>query len=146
MHIPFKKSFIARWPDMDFNPHFRNTAFLDDSGDVRMHNFSEQGFPMRRFEELAIGPVIRRDEATYFKEIHLLEPFTVELWLDGLSADRGKFRPRNEFLRESGQRAATVVSDGGWLSLRERKLVPAPSDLRATLAAISKSETYQQLT
>ena len=29
MTEPFRKSFIVRWADMDFNAHMRNTAYLD---------------------------------------------------------------------------------------------------------------------
>ena len=69
----FEKQLVAGWGDMDFNSHMRNTAFLDKSADVRMMFFSENGFPMEEFIRRKIGPVIRRDEIEYFKEVRLLE-------------------------------------------------------------------------
>jgi acyl-CoA thioester hydrolase len=69
----FERRFVAGWADMDFNSHMRNTAFLDKSADVRMMFFSENGFSMDEFIRRKIGPVIRKDELEYFKEIRLLD-------------------------------------------------------------------------
>ena len=44
----------------------KNTAFLDESGDVRMLFFAEHGFPMREFARLKVGPLIQTDEIEYF--------------------------------------------------------------------------------
>lgn len=40
-----------------------------------------------------------KDEVEYFKEIHLMEDFTVTLTLAGLADDRSRFAVRNEFFR-----------------------------------------------
>lgn len=102
---------------MDFNSHMRNTAFLDKSADVRMMFFAEHGFPMGEFVRQQIGPVIRKDEIEYFREIRLLEDFRVTLALAGLSDDGSRFVLRNEFSRVGEQLAARVTSAGGWLDL-----------------------------
>ncbi|MFD0739551.1 thioesterase family protein, partial [Lysobacter koreensis] len=83
----FEKRLIAGWGDMDFNSHMRNTAFLDKSADVRMMFFAEHGFPTHEFARRQIGPVVRKDEIEYFKEIRLLEEFRVTLAIAGLAED-----------------------------------------------------------
>ena len=141
----FEKTLYARWGDMDFNGHMKNTAYLDASADVRMMFFSENGFSMREFERRKIGPVIIRDELEYFRELRLLEPVRVTLFAAGLSADGSRFRLVNEFFREDGTRAVRVTSTGGWLSLEQRKLVPPPEELRLLLESMPRGESFATL-
>jgi len=141
----FEKQMIAGWGDMDFNSHMRNTAFLDKSADVRMMFFSENGFPMDEFMRRKIGPVIRKDELEYFKEIRLLEELRVTLVIAGLADDGSRFIMRNEFWRGDKELAATVTSAGGWLDLALRKLVAPPEGLRAALRSLSHTKDFQRL-
>ena len=141
----FEKQLIAGWGDMDFNSHMRNTAFLDKSADVRMMFFAEHGFPMEEFVRLQIGPVVRKDEIEYFREIRLLEAFRVTLALAGLSEDGSRFLLRNEFWRAGEQLAATVTSAGGWLNLSVRKLVAPPDGLLTALRSLPETVDYRAL-
>jgi acyl-CoA thioester hydrolase len=142
---PFTRTFLVRWADMDFNAHMRNTAYLDMSADTRMLFFQEHGFTMREFERLRIGPVVRRDEVEYFRELRLLETVTVSFSLAGLSGDASRMRLRNEFVREDGQLAAKVTSTGGWLDLAARRLVSPPPALAEALRSLSRGDDFQEL-
>lgn len=141
----FARRFTAGWGDMDFNSHMRNTAYLDLSATTRMMYFQEHGFSMREFERLRFGPVIARDELAYFKEIRLLEEFTVTVALAGLSEDGMRFRFRNTFLREDGNAAAVVTSTGGWLSLELRRLAPPPEALNEVMRALERTGDFEEL-
>jgi acyl-CoA thioester hydrolase len=141
----FERTLYARWGDMDFNGHMKNTAYLDASADVRMMYFAENGFSMREFEQRRIGPVIMRDELEYFRELRLLEPVRVTLQTSGLSEDGSRFRIVNEFYREDGKLAVRVTSNGGWLDLERRKLTPPPPELRALLEQIDRTEKFEML-
>jgi len=141
----FEKRLVAGWGDMDFNAHMRNTAFLDKSADVRMMFFSETGFPMDEFARRKIGPVIRKDELEYFKEIRLLEELRVTLVIAGLADDGSRFIFRNEFWRGDEELAATVTSAGGWLDLARRKLVAPPEALRAALRSLPHTKDFHRL-
>jgi acyl-CoA thioester hydrolase len=145
MRRVFEKQLIAGWGDMDFNSHMRNTAFLDKSADVRMMFFAEHGFPMEEFVRLQIGPVVRKDEIEYFREIRLLEAFRVTLALAGLSEDGSRFLLRNEFWRTGEQLAARVTSAGGWLDLSLRKLATPPKALLTALRSLPKTTDHQAL-
>jgi len=134
----YEKTLYARWGDMDFNGHMRNTAFLDASADVRMFFFDANGFSMREFERLRIGPVILRDELEYFRELRLLEPVRVTLSAREVQAD-GRFILINEFFRPDGQRAARVTSHGGWLDLDRRRMTPPPDAVRLLLERLLSS-------
>lgn len=141
----FEKQLIAGWGDMDFNSHMRNTAFLDKSADVRMMFFAEHGFPMEEFVRRQIGPVVRKDEVEYFKEIRLLEEFRVTLAIAGLAEDGSRFLLRNEFWRTGEQLAARVTSAGGWLDLSLRKLAAPPEALLAALRSLPVTADFQAL-
>jgi acyl-CoA thioester hydrolase len=73
----YAKEFLAGWGTMDFNGHMANTAYLDLAADVRVAFFAEHGFPPSEFRRLAIGPVIRKDEIEYFREVGLHDGVTV---------------------------------------------------------------------
>lgn len=143
--MPFERMLYARWGDMDFNGHMKNTAYLDASADVRMMFFSDHGFSMREFEKRGLGPVILRDELEYFRELRLLDPVRVTLTAAGLNEDGSRFRLRNEFFRADGERAARVTSTGGWLDLAKRRLAPPPEDLRLLLTQLERTSDYEAL-
>jgi acyl-CoA thioester hydrolase len=141
----FERQLAAGWGDMDFNSHMRNTAFLDKSADVRMMFFSENGFPMAEFLRRRIGPVIRKDDLEYFKEVQLLEQFRITLRIAGLAEDGSRFLFRNEFRRPDESLIARVTSAGGWLDLASRKLVVPPSALLTALRSLPETEDFQVL-
>ena len=140
----FSTTHFAGWGDMDFNSHMRNTAFLDKSADVRLMFFRETGFSSEEFHRLRIGPVIRRDEMEYFKEVRLMEEMRVTLAAAGLADDGSRFKLRNEFWL--GEKlAARVTSEGGWLDLDKRKLVAPPEKLMAALRLLARTEDFRAL-
>ena len=138
----YTKSFIAGWGDMDFNSHMRNTAFLDRAADVRMMFFSENGFQMQQFSRQRIGPVVMKDEVEYFREICLLQEFSVSVEVAGLSEDGSRFLMCNTFFNGGGKLCAQITSGGGWLNLEERKLVAPPAALREALFALHNTDDF----
>ncbi len=143
--MPFEKTFHVAWAHLDANGHMANTAYLDISVDVRMMYFASRGFPASEFSRLRIGPVVRRDEVDYHREMHLLEPMRVNFTLAGLSDDASRFRIRNEVYREDGQLAARLTSLGGWFDLNIRKLVAPPDSLADALRALDKTDDFEKL-
>jgi acyl-CoA thioester hydrolase len=141
----FARSLHVGWGDLDSNAHMKNTAYLDKAVDVRMMFFQEQGFTMREFERLRLGPVVMRDDIEYFRELRLLEPVRITLTLAGMSEDGSRFRLRNEFFREDGKLAARLSSMGGWLDLAARRLTAPPENLFRTLRALAQSVDFELL-
>jgi len=142
---PFSHTIYVGWGDLDANGHMRNTAYLDRSADVRMMYFAARGFPMREFERLRLGPVVRRDELEYYREMRLLESVRVTLAMAGLSADNARFRVRNEFFREDGRVVARVISDCAWLDQEARKLTAPPEQLALCLKELARTEDFAEL-
>jgi acyl-CoA thioester hydrolase len=144
-HGRYAKEFLAGWGTMDFNGHMANTAYLDLAADVRMSFFAEHGFPPSEFRRRALGPVVRKDELEYFREVGLHDQVTVTYAVLGMSADGARFVLENEIWSAAGKRAAVVRSTGGWLDLRARKLVAPPAELLATLMKVPRSPDFTEL-
>ena len=142
----YSKEFLAGWGTMDFNGHMGNRAYLDMAADVRMAYMAEHGFPPSEFRRLGLGPVIRKDEAEYFREVGLHDVVTVTYALLGMSADGARFVIENEIWNPRGERAATIRSTGGWLDLRARKLVPPPAELLALFQQAPRAPEFVELT
>jgi acyl-CoA thioester hydrolase len=144
-HGRYAKEFLAGWGTMDFNGHMANTAYLDLAADVRMAFFAEYGFPPAEFRRLAMGPVIRKDELEYFREVGLHEKVTVTYAAVAGSPDGARFVLENEIWSADGERAAVVRSTGGWLDLRARKLAVPPESLRAVFAKVPRLPGFVEL-
>jgi acyl-CoA thioester hydrolase len=142
---PFSISTIAGWADMDANAHMANVAYLSKCVDARMSYFKQNGFPVSEFAKRRLGPVVRRDELEYFREVALLEPITVTLALSGMALDGSRFRLVNEILTGDGKLAARIKSEGGWLDLAARKLIAPPPDLFAALNAMPHPAEFEEL-
>ena len=141
----FSISSFAAWADMDANAHMANIAYLSKCVDARMSFFRAHGFAVTEFAKRRIGPVVRRDEIEYHREVALLEPITVTLELAGLAPDGSRFRLRNEVLNGEGKLAARITSEGGWLDLAKRKLIAPPEDLLEALQAMPPAVEFESL-
>jgi acyl-CoA thioester hydrolase len=144
-HGRYAKQFLAGWGAMDMNGHMANTAYLNMAADVRMAFFLEHGFPPSEFRRIALGPVVRKDELEYFREVGLHDAVTVTYALLAMSADGARFVIENEIWSAGGERAAVVRSTGGWLDLRARKLVAPPADLLAVFVQVPRAPGFVEL-
>lgn len=139
----FEKTFHVGWAHVDFNGHLGNTSFLDLAVDVRMFFFAENGFPVSEFQRQRFGPVIMKDEITYFKEMYMLDKIRITFQCAGLSEDATRFRLRNDFFREDGKLAASLTTTGGWLGFETRKLVVPPKKLARAMKNLARTEDFE---
>lgn len=141
----YSKTLFAGWADMDFNAHMKNTAYLDKSADVRMLFFAEHGFPTAEFSRLRLGPVVRKDEVEYHREVGLLQEIVITLAIAGVAPDGSRFVLRNEILRADGTLCARVTSAGGWLDLAARRLIAPPPPLLAAMQSLDRTADFVDL-
>ncbi len=141
----YVRQFLAGWGAMDFNGHLANTAYLDLAADARLAFFGEHGFPASEFRRLGVGPVVRKDEIDYFREINLHDTVTVTCAVHAMSRDCSRFVLENEIWSPAGERACRVRSTGGWLDLRLRRLVEPPALLSAAFAKLPRTEDFIEL-
>lgn len=141
----YEKTFTVRWADMDPNVHMRHSAYTDYAAQVRLDFLADQGFSMRRFAELKLGPILFREDTRFLKEIGLSETIRVTAELGGLNADGSRWRIVHTIYKADGRMAATVTVDGAWLDLGLRKLTVPPADMVAAFEHITRHETYADI-
>jgi acyl-CoA thioester hydrolase len=141
----FEKHFQVGWRDVDPNGHVANMAYLGYAVDTRVGYFATCGFPPTEFSRQMVGPVIKSDYAEYFREVLMLENIRVTNENGGDSEDGSRFRVVNSIDKEDGVLACRVVSIGGWLSLKGRKLIEPPEILRSAWMSLPRTEDFEEL-
>ena len=138
-------TFQARWADMDFNGHMKNTAYLDYASDSRMLYFKENGFPLSEFSKLDIGPIVFKDTIQYFREIFMYETFVVTLRMKGFSQNGSKFHLVNDIRKTDGAKVAVVTSEACWFDLGKRQITTPPETLFTLLKGLERTEDYSEI-
>ncbi|MCI4343238.1 MAG: thioesterase family protein [Thermoplasmata archaeon] len=141
----FEQSFRVGWGDIDGNGHMGNTAFLDRASDTRVRFFALHGLSVARFAAEHFGPVIVRDELVYRKELRLLDEFTVDLELVGVSGDGLRFQLSNTFRTAAGEVAAEVTSEGVWFDLEQRRPRAPPPEVDAVQREMRRGERFHEI-
>ena len=141
----FEKKFETGWRDVDANGHVANSSYLEFAVNMRIAFFASCGYPPDNFLKHGFGPVIKTDFVEYFRELLMLEAFTVTIENGGHSDDFSRFRVVNSIYKEDRVPAARVTSVGGWLSLAERKLIEPPKIIKDAWRTLPKTDEFEVL-
>ncbi|HVF30668.1 MAG TPA: thioesterase family protein [Pyrinomonadaceae bacterium] len=141
----FEKKFQVGWRHVDPNGHVANMVYLEYAVDTRIAYFASQGFPPINFVRLGFGPVIKSDFVEYFRESIMLDDLRVTNENGGHSEDGSRFRVINNIYKADGELAARVTTIGGWLNLRERKLMEPPPELNRAWLNLSRTDDFEEL-
>lgn len=141
----FERKFTVGWRHVDPNGHVANMVYLEYAVDTRIAYFASQGFPPINFVKAGFGPVIKNDFVEYFREVIMLDEVTVTNENGGHSEDGSRFRVINNIYKSDGELAARVTTIGGWLNLRERKLMEPPEELKNAWLNLSRTDDFEQL-
>ena len=74
---PFQKKIEVRWADVDANNHLRHSAYADICAHTRIAYLADRGLDAAKQKELAIGPVLFKEQTEYFKEVDMGEVLTI---------------------------------------------------------------------
>jgi len=141
----FEKQFQVGWRDVDPNGHVANMVYLEYAVDTRIALFATQGFAPASSFRNGLGPVIKSDFVEYFREVLMLDRLRVTMENGGHSEDVSRFRVINNIYKTSGELTARVTSIGGWLGLKERKLVLPPDELKRAWLTLERTEDFEEL-
>lgn len=142
----YTKEFDIRWSDLDPNRHLANSAYINFMSHTRMSFLIENGFGYDALAKHNIGPVVFYEHIYYFKEIFAGKPVKVSLELKGLSEDGMYFEFIHNFYDYKGRNLASCEMMGGWIDLKERKLVGLPEELYKNLNSLSHTGDFRTLT
>ena len=141
----FERRFTVGWRDVDPNGHVANMVYLEYAVDTRIAYFASQGFPPINFVRLGFGPVIKSDLVEYFREAIMLDELRVTNENGGHSEDGSRFRVINNIYKLDGELAARVTTIGGWLNLRERRLMEPPAELKQAWLNLTRTQDFEEL-
>ncbi|MGM1429126.1 acyl-CoA thioesterase [Sphingobacterium lactis] len=130
------------WSQIDANVHLRHSAYADFCAQARSNMLNKMGLSLEEFNRRKIGPILFREELSYFREIGLDERITVTVQITKFNTVNSRFSFRHEIFKENGVRAALVTVDGAWMNIVERKLTPIPEEWKDYVAKIPKAEDY----
>jgi acyl-CoA thioester hydrolase len=143
--MAFEREFQVAWEHLDTNAHAANTSYLQLATNTRFLYLASRGFTPAEFAKHRLGPVVRRDEVDYFREVRFLDSVRVNLLLAGVSEDDSRFRLVNEIRRLDGELAARISSLGGWFDLAARKLTAPPPALADAMRDIERTPDFEIL-
>jgi acyl-CoA thioester hydrolase len=135
----------SRWGEIDSNGHMRNVAYLDISANARMEFFNANGYTLTEFFGAGIGPVVRKDEIEYKREVRLAEDLTVTNELAGMSEDNTRFIFRNQFIKANGKLACKISSLVAFFDIATRKTIAPPENLMKAILSLPRSEDFSTI-
>ena len=141
----FERRFQVGWRDVDPNGHVANMTYLEYAVDTRIAFFESQGFSPNNFLRHGFGPVIKSDFTEYFREAVMLDELRVTIENGGNSGDYSRFRVINTVYKSGGEMAARVTSIGGWLDLKQRKLIDPPEEIKRAWQALHRTADFEEL-
>ena len=141
----FEKRFQVGWRDVDPNGHVANMIYLEYAVDTRIAFFASEGFPPANFLRYGFGPVIKSDFVEYFREVMMLDEIRVTMENGGNSEDGSRFRVINSIYKMDGEMAARVTTIGGWLGMKERKLIEPPDEIKKAWLTLTRTDDFEEM-
>lgn len=140
-----KIEFKTKWADFDANRHLRHTAYNDYAAESRLQYFKENGIDLMFFNKLQIGPILFTENTSFRKEIHLGEKLSVDISLEGLSANGERWKIAHTIYNERGQVAANISVYGAWMDLVKRKLTSPPELIKNMFDTLKKADNFEEI-
>lgn len=132
------------WSQIDANRHLRHSAYADFAAQARSNMLHSLGLSLEQFASHKIGPILFREELTYFKEVKLDENIEVTVQITKLDKSNGRFSFQHLVHKQNGVIAAKIIVDGAWLNLETRKLTDIPSEWYTIIHRIPRTDDYSE--
>ncbi len=143
--MKFQVNFNTKWSDFDPNRHMRHTAYNDYAAEVRVRFFQEHGLSINEFAKLNIGPILFKEETSFYKEIHIGENITVRMELEGVSQNIERWRFAHQIFNKDGVLSAEIKVFGAWIDLMKRKLTAPPAKFIQIFEDLPKTENFKEI-
>ncbi len=141
----FEVNFNTKWSDFDPNRHMRHTAYNDYAAEVRVRFFQEHGLSINEFAKLNLGPILFKEETSFYREIHIGENITVKMELEGISENIERWRFKHEIYNQRGVLSAEIKVYGAWIDLDKRKLAAPPKNFIDMFNDLPKSVDFKTI-
>jgi acyl-CoA thioester hydrolase len=139
----FSLDLQVRWSDIDANRHLRHSVYYDYGALCRMEALGRAGLTTQKLEELAIGPVLFREEAVFRREILFDDNIRITLEVLKATADYSRWSIRHQMVKRDDTIAATIQVDGAWIDMHKRKLAMPDAFMQDVFSRLPKSQEFQ---
>jgi len=139
----FIKSIEVRWSDLDPNFHVLHSKYYDFGAYCRMAFLVENGLSPAIMVEHKIGPILFREECVFKKEIFFGDKVTVNVKVDKVTADFGRWTMIHEIYKNDETLAAIITADGSWLNTSIRKLTVPPAVVISLFEIAPKTASFK---
>ena len=143
--MSFKINFLTKWSDFDPNRHMRHTAYNDYAAEVRVRFFQEHGLSMDAFAKFNFGPILFKEDTSFYKEIRIGENITVNLELEGVSKGIERWRFNHQIFNQDAVLAAEIKVYGAWIDLDKRKLTSLPQKFATAFNTLQKTTNFKEI-
>ena len=139
----FVKKIEVRWADLDPNFHVVHSKYYDFGAYCRMAFLVENGLTPLFMQQHNIGPILFREECVFKREVLFGDEITINVKLDKLSADFGRWTMVHEIYKNGETLAAVITADGAWLNTAIRKLTIPPQVVIELFESAPKTVTFK---
>jgi len=139
----FIKSIEVRWSDLDPNFHVLHSKYYDFGAYCRMAFLVENGLSPAIMVEHKIGPILFREECVFKREIFFGDKVTVNVKVDKVTADFGRWTMIHEIYKNDETLAAIITADGSWLNTSIRKLTVPPAVVISLFEIAPKTASFK---
>ena len=144
--MKFEITFNTKWSDFDPNRHMRHTAYNDYAAEVRVRFFQQHGLSINEFAKLNIGPILFKEETSFYKEIHIGENIQVQMELEGVSKGIERWKFNHKIFNQNGKLSAEIKVYGAWIDLVKRKLTAPPKKFVTIFEDLPKTSNFTEIT
>lgn len=144
--MSFQVTFKTRWSDFDANRHMRHTAYNDYAAEVRVRYFKQQGYTVQDFSQDNLGPILFKEETSFFKEISMGEDISINLTLKAVSSKSERWKLQHHVFNEAGKLAAEINIYGAWIDLQKRKLAVPSEQYHNLFLDLDKTADFEEIT
>ena len=139
----FIKNIEVRWSDLDPNFHVLHSKYYDFGAYCRMAFLVENGLSPSIMVEHKIGPILFREECVFKREIFFGDKVTVNVKVDKVTADFGRWTMTHEIYKNDETLAAIITADGAWLNTSIRKLTVPPAVVISLFEIAPKTASFK---
>jgi len=97
------------------------------------------------FAKENLGPILFKEETSFYKEIHMGEDITVNLTLKALSNKLERWKLQHQLFNEADKLAAQVNVYGAWIDLHKRKLATPSEKFKNLFFSLDKTEDFEEI-
>ncbi len=142
----FIEKFNVRWSDVDANRHVGNSSYMDYCSQTRMSFLNSKGFGINHLVRWGIGPVVLRENFTFYKELHVDQTIFVSLEITGISEDSDIFEFTHKIYDSEGIHHTTALAQGVWIDMIQRRRTSPPEELKQALLSTTDENTLRIIT